>query len=239
MKIKCKSIFVSDTHIGAAYSNPEFFHKFLKTIEAENIFLVGDIFDFWAMKRKVVWNKHSNNVIQKFLKLSKHSKLFYIIGNHDEAIRRILPISLFNIEITNEYIHTLANGKKLLVIHGDLFDYTITHLKFLAKIGSILYDLIIKINRFIHWIQTTFHLPYWSLSKFAKEKTKEAISFIRNFEDVMINYKNAKDCDIVLCGHIHTPKMSKEYINCGDWIENFSFIIENYDGSLELKYFRN
>lgn len=237
MKIKGKSVFVSDIHIGASYSHPELFHKFLKSLDVENIFLVGDIFDFWAMRRKVVWNKHSNSVIQKLLKLSKKTKIYYIVGNHDEAIRNLLPISLDNIEILNEYTHTLTTGTKILIVHGDLFDYTITHLKFLAKIGSVLYDFIIKLNRFLHWIQTIFRLPYWSLSKYAKEKTKKAVSFVRNFEDVMINYKNTKGCDVVLCGHIHTPKLDTEYVNCGDWIENFSFVLENNNGILELKYF--
>lgn len=236
---KYRSIFISDTHLGASYSHPEYLNHFLKTIEVENLFLVGDIFDFWAMRKSVVWNKHSNNVVQKILKLSKETKIFYIVGNHDEALRKLFPITIHNIQIVDECVHILSNGKKALVTHGDLFDFTITHLKALAKLGSFLYANLIRLNRFLQWIQVKLNLPYWSLSKYAKEKTKKAISFIKNFEDTMIDYKNRNGCDIVICGHIHTPKNSEEYVNCGDWVENFSYVVEKNDGSLEIKYFKH
>lgn len=233
-KHKYRSIFISDTHLGARYSNPDKLFSFLKSVECDYIFLVGDIFDFWAIKRNPSWNDHSNDVLRKFLKIAKKSKVYYLTGNHDEVVRKFTPTSFENIIVVDEFIHTLQNNKKVILVHGDIFDFVTGNLKWLAKIGSTIYDYLIILNRFIHWIQFHLGLPYWSISKFAKSKTKKALSHIKNFENLAIDYAKEKGCDLIICGHIHTPKLSECYANCGDWVENFSYIVEEMDGTLKL-----
>lgn len=237
-KHKYRSLFISDIHLGAKYSNPEKFLEFIKTIDCEYIFLVGDIFDFWALNKSSHWPEQNNDILRKLLKKAKKSKVFYLPGNHDDVVRKFIPLSFENIFVVDEYTHILANNRKVLLVHGDIFDFFGGHLKWIAKLGSILYDYLIALNRCIHWIQSKFNLPYWSISKFAKSKTKKALSHIKNFENVAIRYAEEKGCDSIICGHIHTPKITDSYLNCGDWIESYSYIVEEFDGTLKLLQYK-
>jgi len=218
---KIEALFISDVHLGSKGSNADDVLALLKRYEPETLFLVGDIIDGWLLKRKFRWPQSHTNVIRKILSYSKHNtKVIYIPGNHDEFVREYLEFSFGNIEIHNEYI-----WKDTLITHGDLYDGVVS-LKWLGVLGSIGYDAAISIDR---------TLKKWgmrrSLSKFLKNKVKEAVKFITQFEVELARQARKQGCHTVICGHIHHPEDRHidgiRYLNTGDWIENNSYIIYN------------
>jgi UDP-2,3-diacylglucosamine pyrophosphatase LpxH len=237
-----KSVFISDIHLGTKMCQGEFFLQFLKSFECETLYLVGDIIDGWALSQKTYWPQTHNDVIQKLLRKSrKGTKIVYIPGNHDEFMRAFCSDDLIefgNIQITDQIIHTSISNKKYLVIHGDQFDAVIKKLKWLAFIGSYAYDLSIKLNVTVNFFRRLFGLPFWSLSAYLKYKVKSAVNFISDYEENLTNYAKIKQCDGIICGHIHHPNITTinniEYLNCGDWCESLTAIVEHYDGTMEL-----
>jgi UDP-2,3-diacylglucosamine pyrophosphatase LpxH len=218
---KIEALFISDVHLGSKGSNAEGVLALLKRYEPETLFLVGDIIDGWLLKRKFRWPQSHTNVIRKILSYSKNNtRVIYIPGNHDEFVREYLEFSFGNIEIHNEYI-----WKGTLITHGDLYDGVVS-LKWLGVLGSIGYDTAISIDRV---------LKSWgmkrSLSKFLKNKVKEAVKFITQFEGELARQAKRQGCHTVICGHIHHPEDRDvdgiRYLNTGDWIENNSYIIYN------------
>lgn len=237
MRKKEKNLFVSDLHIGFTASKVE---KLIKVISEEtftNIFLVGDIIDFWALKRKFYWNQSYNDFFQKLLKLSKKgTNIYYLTGNHDDVVRNFTPHTFGNIHIIDEYILDIS-GKKYLVVHGDIFDHIVKNYKFIGVFGHILYDNLISFNRIFNNIRLFFGLEYWSIAQYLKLKAKGAVSFMRDYKNVAMEYALSKDCVGIICGHIHNPTIQFiddfQYINCGDFIENCSYVIEK-DGVFVL-----
>jgi len=239
-KLFCKSIFISDVHLGTSESNAIKLLEFLKDTECENLFLVGDIVDGWELKRKFNWPQAHSDVIQKLLrKARKGTKVFYILGNHDEFLRQFLPITLGDsVIICDEYIYTAVNGKRYLVMHGDLFDTVTMTKKWLALIGDRSYLFLLKLNRPINHIRQIFGMRYWSLSKTVKRNVKKAVSYICDYEQILASEAKNRSVDGIVCGHIHEPEskiiFGLEYLNCGDWVENCSAIIEHIDGRFEI-----
>jgi len=240
VKKKYKSIFISDVHLGTKASQAEKLCKFLKENTCENLYLVGDIIDAWRLQRKWYFPQEHANVIRRIFTAAKRdTAVWYILGNHDEFLRKYIKynIEVGNVKIVNQTVHQIGD-KKYLVIHGDFFDPTMNHAKWLMHIGDIAYNLMIWVNLQLNWIRKKLKLNPWGLSKFLKSKTKEAINFIGNYETQLSEYCKKHGYDGIICGHIHTPanKMIDKihYINTGDWVENSTAIVEHFDGRLEL-----
>jgi UDP-2,3-diacylglucosamine pyrophosphatase LpxH len=240
VKKKYKSIFISDVHLGTKASQAEKLCKFLKENTCENLYLVGDIIDAWRLQRKWYFPQEHANVIRRIITAAKRdTAVWYILGNHDEFLRKYIKynIEVGNVKIVNQTVHQIGD-KKYLVIHGDFFDPTMNHAKWLMHIGDIAYNLMIWVNLQLNWIRKKLKLNPWGLSKFLKSKTKEAINFIGNYETQLSEYCKKHGYDGIICGHIHTPanKMIDgiHYINTGDWVENSTAIVEHFDGRLEL-----
>ncbi|MDE2834146.1 MAG: UDP-2,3-diacylglucosamine diphosphatase [Bacteroidota bacterium] len=234
-----RTIWISDFHLGTKECKAEFLLDFLRHNESDTLYLVGDVFDGWAMAKTWHWNQLHNDVIQKLLrKARKGTRVVYLPGNHDEFARDYLGLSFGRIDVEQEVIHETADGRKLLVFHGDEFDGVIHHARWLSVLGAHAYRILMRINRGLNWLRRVLGLPYWSLSAYMKYQTKRAVQFIANFENTMVNVAASRNADGVVCGHIHYPEIRTIgkylYANCGDWVESCSALVENHDGSLEL-----
>jgi UDP-2,3-diacylglucosamine pyrophosphatase LpxH len=223
--MKTKALFISDVHLGSKGSNPKELYKLLTKEQPEKIFIVGDFIDGWLLKKRFYWTKDCTDVVRKILSYSnKGTEVVYITGNHDDFLRSYSPLNLGNIKIVDEWEW---NG--YLITHGDLYD-GIVQLKWLGIIGSYGYELALTIDRGLK------RLGYKkSFSKMVKDKVKSAVKFITDFERQLAYQAHSRGLKGVICGHIHKPENKKikiknktvHYLNCGDWIENNSYIIYN------------
>ncbi len=239
--MKYKSIFVSDIHLGTKFSQAEKFLDFMKEHESDNLYLVGDIIDGWAIKRKFRWGQAHSDVIQKVLrKARKGTNVFYITGNHDEFLRSFLPLILGeNLTILNEADYISHNGKRYYVTHGDFFDSITMTKKWLAIVGDIGYDLLLNLNQSLNFIRRKLGINrYWSLSKYVKDNVKKSAAFISDYEGTLANHANHKGYDGIICGHIHKAEMKMigniEYKNSGDWVESCTALVETLDGEWKI-----
>lgn len=239
-KIKVKSIFISDVHLGARACNPEFLESFLKRYDCENLFLVGDIIDFWRLKRtKSYWPQSHNNILRKFLSYSKNeTRVVYLPGNHDDLVRSYIDfgVSFGNIEIHDEYIYE-SNGKKFLLTHGDYYDGITNLAPWLVHFGDRLYNFALRINKIVSFFRRRLGLPYWSFSNYCKQQTKSAIKFMHDYETRLTDEAKKRGLDGVICGHIHKAEMKSingiMYYNCGDWTEGCCGLVEHTNGRFE------
>ena len=198
-----QTIWISDTHLGTSGCKAEFLLDFLKNHESKNLYLVGDIIDGWQLTKKWYWNQLHNDVIQKVLRKSrKGTRVVYIVGNHDEGLRNFLGISLGNIQIVNEAEHTLLDGRRFLILHGDLFDGIIRNVKWIAHLGDFLYVRMITINNTFNRVRRKLGFPYWSLSQYLKQRVKKAINFVTDFENAIANEAKRRGFDGVVCGPV-------------------------------------
>lgn len=238
--VKYRSVWLSDIHLGYRGCKAEYLIDFLDAIQCEYLFLVGDIFDLWYMRRKgLYWPQSHNNVIRKILGKAKHNtKVIYIPGNHDEDFRELAGTSFGNIQIHEKYLHTTADNKKLLLLHGDEFDNVIRCTRLVAFLGDVAYDILLYLNRWLNILRRKLGFPYWSLAVFIKQKIKNAQKAIRAFEQAAAHEARRVGADGVVCGHIHHAEIRTIdgilYCNDGDWVENCTAMIEHQDGSLEL-----
>jgi len=237
--IQYRSVFISDAHLGTKMSQPEKLLEFLKTFECEKLYLVGDIIDGWALQKSFYWPQQHNDVIQKIMrKARKDTQIVYLPGNHDEFLRSFGDHQFGNISLTDTCIHHGVDGKKYIVLHGDQFDVVINKMKWLSHFGSWAYDMLIYVNIAVVKIRNLLNLPHWSLSAWAKYKVKKAVNFIGKYEENLVSYAKIKNVDGIICGHIHHPNIrdidGSTYINCGDWVETCSAVVEHLDGRMEL-----
>lgn len=240
--MKYKSIFISDVHLGSKGCKAELLCDFLKHNTSEHLYLVGDIVDGWRLRRKFYWPQSHTNVIRRILTAAKRdTKVTYVVGNHDEVLRGLLPYGIHfgNIDLVNQCRYKALNGKTYMVIHGDMFDGVLrTKLQWLYHLGDILYNILLSINVVVAKIRSYFDLPHWSLSQYLKNKTKEAVSYVNNFEELITNYCSKQKADGVICGHVHRAEIKTinniDYMNDGDWVESCTALVENYDGSWEI-----
>lgn len=241
-----KSIFISDMHLGSKACQADIICDFLKKNTCDNLFLVGDIIDGWRLSKKWYWPQTHTDVIRKILSASKkHTNVFYILGNHDEALRKFLTfdIHLGEIKILDSYDYTTTHGEKYLIIHGDQFDsLMLPNTKWLMHVGDAAYNFMIWVNVHLNGIRKLFGKKYWSLSKFLKSKTKSALNFIYSYEKHIANHCLLNNYDGVICGHIHTPVIKTidgvKYFNTGDMCENCSVLVETQDGEFELIFWK-
>ena len=236
-----KSIFISDVHLGTRGCKAKLLISFLKNNDCEKLYLVGDIVDGWRLKKKFFWPQEHSNVVRKILTKAKQgTKVIWIAGNHDEFLRSWIKYNLRfgRIKIVNRCDHYGVDGKKYLVIHGDLFDgITVMH-KWVALLGDMAYDFLLRINTHFNNFRRFFGMPYWSLSKFLKSKAKKAVNFINNYEKTITSYAHKKGYDGVICGHIHCAAKktidNTLYYNSGDWVESCTALVEHNDGTWEI-----
>ncbi len=235
--MKVRTLFISDTHIGNEFCNHQKLLTLISEIECEHIYLIGDIIDGWALKRKFKWHSNYNTIFQKILRLSrKGTKVTYLYGNHDDFLEHFDGLNFGdNITVAREINHITIDNRNLLIIHGDQFDGIITNNKWIQKIGAIIYDFSLATNKI-------FRLFKFSFSKFLKQRAKEAVKYIGNYEETVSNYCKLNGYDGVVTGHIHHPIIKQindvTYYNTGDWLEPYhnTIIVEHYDGKLELLY---
>lgn len=237
--LKYRAIWISDVHLGTRGCKSEFLRDFLKSTESEYLYLVGDIIDLWAMKRGVYWPQSHNDVIRTVLgKAKRGTRVVYVPGNHDEEFRDYDGMVFGNVEIRNRDTHVTATGKRLLVLHGDEFDSVIRYSRFIAYLGDQAYTLLLKLNRHVNAVRRWFGLPYWSLSSYLKQKVKNAVNVISDFEDAVAREAAGHDVDGLVCGHIHHAEIESLngvlYCNDGDWVESCTALVEHHDGSLHL-----
>ncbi|WP_040879036.1 UDP-2,3-diacylglucosamine diphosphatase [Kaistia granuli] len=234
-----RTLFLSDIHLGTRGSQADLLLDFLKWHDAETIYLVGDIIDGWRLKKGWYWPQAHNDVVQKLLrKARKGARLVYIPGNHDEFLRDYLGTHLGGVELVDRIIHETADGKRLLVIHGDQFDVVVRHAKWLAFLGDHAYNLALALNTVVGKVRRKLGFEYWSLSAWAKLKVKNAVSFIGAFEQALLTEAKRVGADGVVCGHIHHAAIRDDldirYINTGDWVESCTAIVEHHDGRIEM-----
>lgn len=244
MKHKYRSIFISDVHLGTKDVRNDCLLNFLTTVEADYIYLVGDIVDFWKLKKSWHWPETNNQIVQRVLdKVKEGTKVIYIPGNHDERLRDYVGSNLNDVIVCEDAIHTTKENKKLLLIHGDEFDSIVMTNKWLVHFGDWLYDHIVVLNRYYNYVRRKLGFPYWSLSSYLKMHTKKAVQYIENFENAVIHEAKRRGLDGVVCGHIHHPAMKQVdgvmYANTGDWVENCTAIVENQNGQLEVLRWAN
>jgi len=234
-----RSVWISDVHLGFRGCSADLLLDFLHHVKCDYLYLVGDIIDIWEMKKRMYWPQEHNNVIRTILGKAKHdTKVIYIPGNHDEMLRDFDGTVFGNVEIQLEAIHTTANGRKLLILHGDKFDCIVKCSPFIAKAGSRLYDYLLRTNRWVNIIRRKLGFSYWSLAAFLKHKVKNAVKYIGDFEAAVAYEASEQKVDGVVCGHIHRAEISRinniDYYNCGDWVESCTALIEHSDGTMEI-----
>lgn len=237
--LRFRSIFISDIHLGTAGCQANRLLDFLRHTDSNHLYLVGDIIDGWQLKRRWFWNQAHNDVVQKVLrKARKGTQVTYIAGNHDEAARQFLGLAFGGIEIRAEAEHRTADGRRLLVIHGDLFDAVVQGAKWVAHLGDWLYIVTLKANRWFNHARATLGLPYWSLAQFLKHKVKNAVSYIGEFETALAQEARKRGFDGVVCGHIHKAEIRDIggilYCNDGDWVESLTALVELESGELRI-----
>jgi UDP-2,3-diacylglucosamine pyrophosphatase LpxH len=234
-----RSIWISDLHLGTTGCQAARLLEFLQATESETLYLVGDIIDGWQLKRRWYWDQAHNNVVQLVLKKAKKgTNVIFVPGNHDEAVRQFIDLDFGGIKVRDELIHVTAQGKRMLVLHGDRFDGVIACAKWLAYVGDSLYTVILKFNQVFNNWRARVGLPYWSLSQYLKLKVKNAVSYISSFENALADEARKRGLDGVICGHIHKAEIRDidgiTYCNDGDWVESLSALVEDASGVLRL-----
>jgi UDP-2,3-diacylglucosamine pyrophosphatase LpxH len=234
-----RTAWISDIHLGTAGCQAAALLDFLRHVECETLYLVGDIIDGWQLRRTWYWPQSHNDVVQKILrKARKGTRVVFVPGNHDEFARRYATHNFGGVDVMDECMHELADGRRLWVTHGDLFDGVIQCAKWLAYLGDTAYELTLKLNRAFNRVRARLGLPYWSLSRYLKLKVKRAVSYVGDFEAAVAREARRRGAHGVVCGHIHHAEMrwidGVLYCNDGDWVESLTALVEHFDGQLEI-----
>ncbi len=238
-----RTIWISDVHLGTKGCNAELLIDFLDHTDSETLYLVGDIIDGWRLKKRFFWPPSHNDIVWRILKRAKRgTRIIYVPGNHDEMLRPFCGMNFGGVEIQRAAFHETADGRKLIVLHGDEFDTIMLAHRWLAFVGDALYHLMMKVNGLVSAVRNVLGLPYWSISKAAKHKVKNAVEFISKYEEVVARAAGERGVDGVVCGHIHTAEFRTfnhrgseiEYWNDGDWVEGCNALVEHFDGRMEI-----
>ena len=234
-----RTMWISDLHLGTRGCKAEFLLDFLRDTEAETIYLVGDIIDHWRLKKSWYWPQAHNDVIQKVLrKVRKGTRVIYVPGNHDEWLRDFTQLQFGGVEVVEDAIHITADGRRLLVLHGDVFDGVVLHARWLALLGDGAYTAALWINRHFNMVRRRLGYPYWSLSAYLKRRVKNAMQYITSFGDAVADEARRRGVEGVICGHIHHAELRRIggilYCNSGDWVESCTALVEHFDGRLEI-----
>ncbi len=237
--LRFRAIWISDVHLGSKGCKAEYLLDFLKCTESEYLYLLGDIIDIWAMRRGLYWPQTHNNVVRTVLGKAKHgTKVIYIPGNHDDRFRDYVGTTFGNVELRMRAIHETADGRRLLMLHGDEFDHVIRYSKFIGHLGDRAYTFLLKFNRLVNYVRRKLGLPYWSIAAYLKHKVKNAVNVISDFERTVAQEAACWRVDGLVCGHIHHAQIKwingVLYCNDGDWVESCTALVEAHDGALHL-----
>jgi UDP-2,3-diacylglucosamine pyrophosphatase LpxH len=238
-KTRYRAVFISDLHLGTPGCQAVALLDFLKSHTSDHLYLVGDIVDGWQLRRRWYWPQSHNDVVQKLLRRArKGCRVVFVPGNHDEFARGFIGHQFGGIDVVEDAVHTMADGRQLWVTHGDYFDGVIQCAKWLAYVGDNAYEFTLKLNRYLNHLRAKFGLPYWSLSAYLKHKVKKALNYVTDFEVAVANEARRLGHQGVVCGHIHRAEMRDIngilYCNDGDWVESRTALVEHHDGRLEL-----
>jgi len=234
-----RTVWISDLHLGTPGCQAKALLDFLRDVECETLYLVGDIIDGWQLRRSWYWPQAHNDVVQKLLrKARKGTRVIFIPGNHDEFARKYLAHNFGGVDVMDEAMHVTADGKRLWITHGDLYDGVIQCARWLAIMGDLAYEFTLKVNRWFNRVRAKCGLPYWSLSRYLKHKVKRAVSYINEFENAVAREARKRGAHGVVCGHIHHAEIREIdgilYCNDGDWVESLTALVEHFDGRLEI-----
>jgi len=234
-----RTIWISDIHLGTRGCKAEALLEFLKYNESEFLYLVGDIVDGWRLRRSWFWAQSHNDVVQKLLrKARKGTKVIYIPGNHDEALRDYVDNQFGGVTVLREAVHETADGRRFLILHGDEFDAVVRYANWLALLGDWAYNLALSANTWLNMVRRKLGYPYWSLSAYLKHRVKNAVSYIGRFEEAVAEEARRRNVDGIVCGHIHHAELRTIdgvlYANDGDWVESCTALVEHGDGKLEI-----
>ena len=237
--LRVRTVWISDIHLGTAGCQAHALLEFLRDVECDTLYLVGDIIDGWQLRRNWYWPQSHNDVVQKILrKARKGTRVVFVPGNHDEFARRYVAHNFGGVDVVEDCIHVLADGRRLWITHGDLFDGVIQCAKWLAYVGDAAYEFTLKLNRSFNQLRARIGLPYWSLSRYLKLKVKRAVSYVGDFEAAVAREARKRGVQGVVCGHIHHAEMRLIdgilYCNDGDWVESLTALVEHADGRLEI-----
>ncbi|HTO50194.1 MAG TPA: UDP-2,3-diacylglucosamine diphosphatase [Burkholderiales bacterium] len=241
MPQRVRAIFLSDIHLGTRACQAERLLDFLKAYESDYLFLLGDILDFWAMhSRGVYWSAAQNTLLQKLLKRARHNvQVVFVPGNHDEAAREHVGTSFGNIRVVMDHLHVAADGRRYLLLHGDQFDQVTRYHRWIAVLGDHVYAALVRLNLLLSRLRRALRISgYWSLSGYVKRQVKSAVDYVFGFEEAVVRHAKDRGADGVICGHIHVAAIRDmhgiRYVNCGDWVDSCTAIVEHPDGELEL-----
>lgn len=240
-KVHYRTVWISDVHLGTAGCKAGHLVEFLKSHSCDTLYLVGDIIDGWKLKNHFYWPQEHTNVVRKVLtKAKRGTRVYYVTGNHDEFLRKFVGfrLELGNIKFVNELVHQTADGRRLLITHGDAFDVITRYHAWIAMAGDSLYEGTMRFNYWFNRGRSLLGMRYWSLSAFAKQHVKTAVNVVSTYEDSVARECRRRDLDGVVCGHIHHAEIRDiggvTYHNCGDWVESCTALAEHADGRIEL-----
>jgi len=238
-RIDCQTIFVSDVHLGSVHCRAEYLLQFLKRVDCKRLYLVGDIVDMWAMRKRVYWPESHNAVLRELLKMSRRGvELIYIPGNHDMNFREFCGSEFGNVRIRETAIHRTLDNRRLLVTHGDELDFAVRHSWLNRMIGDVAYDILMTLNRLLNKWREWADQPYWSLSSWVKAHVAQADAAIRAYQRAAVHLVREEKLDGIVCGHLHYPVVEQHgnvlYCNDGDWVENCTALLEDKEGQLHL-----
>jgi UDP-2,3-diacylglucosamine pyrophosphatase LpxH len=238
VKLRYRTVWISDIHLGTRGCRAADLARFLKHLRCQKLYLVGDILDMSRLKQRWYWPPEQNEVLRRVLKMTKRgTEVLYVPGNHDDAARGFLGLEFGGVKVVRDAVHQAADGRRLLVIHGDQFDLIVTHQRWLALLGGMAYDWLVVVNRFYNRLRGLGGRPYWSLSQYIKLKVKSACNFISRYEETLIGEARRRGLDGVICGHVHKAESRTGaiyYYNCGDWVESCTALVEHEDGRIEV-----
>jgi UDP-2,3-diacylglucosamine pyrophosphatase LpxH len=239
-----RSVFLSDIHLGFPGCSADYLCDFLQRVQCENLYLVGDIIDFWHLRKRRFWPRAHSRVIQLLLeKAMAGTRVILVPGNHDETLRQYAGMVIGELEVHDHIVHETPDGQRILVLHGDQFDSVVRCSPLLAVIGSGLYGVLLTMNTWINALRRRMGRDYWSLAAYLKNKVKNAVQYISRFEEAVVTAARREGVDGVICGHIHRAEITRmdgiTYMNCGDWVESCTALMEHHDGHIELLQWRD
>jgi UDP-2,3-diacylglucosamine pyrophosphatase LpxH len=243
-KAVLRSVFLSDVHLGSRDCRASELLRFLDGIETDYLFLVGDIIDFWSLRRSFYWPQEHNEVVRAILAKAKEgTKVIYVPGNHDENLREFCGSMFGSLSIRRRYVHATADGREFLVMHGDEFDSAVKCSRWLTRFGATAYDFMMRINRGVNLCRRAFGLPHWSLATYLKLRLANAVRYTEAFEHAAAQAALSRNLDGIVCGHIHRPGLRQIdgvlYCNDGDWVESCTALVEHLNGKLSLWHAEN
>lgn len=238
-KKRYRTIWISDVHLGTRGCNAELLADFLRSVECETLYLVGDIIDGWRLRKGWYWPDAHNEVIRRILKMAhRGTRVVFVAGNHDEVFRDYAGITFGGVEVVLEAIHQTADGRRLLVTHGDSFDGVVLYHRWLAFLGDKAYEVLLRANVAVNAARRWLKLPYWSLSAHLKRKVKNAVQYVCDFEDAVAREALERGLDGIVCGHIHCAEIRQiagiTYYNDGDWVESCTALVEDAQGVMTI-----